>query len=453
MRLLGKTVSISLVAIILMASFMTLRLFNKHEWSEPDKVIAWDVISYYSYLPAAFIENDLTLAFTEREHEGVYWQDDLPDGRHLIKTSMGLSIMYMPFFLVAHATAGWLGYAANGFTVPYAFALVFSGLFYAVLGLCLLRRLLRRHFGEWTTACTLIIVMLCTNLYWYSVCETPMSHAFSFCLFALFAMQTENWHAKPSTGRSISVGLTLGLISLIRPTNILVGIYFLLYGIHSKETLKHKWTLLIESWWKVLLMALAALAVWVPQMIYWYINTDHLLYYSYGNRERFFFNDPKIWKGLFSFRKGWLVYTPVMGFALTGLVPLYRRHRDSFWAIVVFLPIFLYVIFSWWCWWYGGSCGMRALIDIYPLLALPLAAWIAWIGEQKVVWRSVLIVALVATSLLSCFHTLRYANGSIHIDSMTREAYFENFFRSHPTEKSRQLLVTPDYEGAREGIR
>lgn len=453
MKLSGKTISISLVAIILMASFMTLRLFNKHAWTEPDKVIAWDVISYYSYLPAAFIEHDLTLSFTEREHEGVYWQDNLSDGRHLIKTSMGLSIMYMPFFLVAHATAGMLGYQANGFTVPYAFALVFSGLFYAVLGLCLLRRLLLRHFGEWTTACTLIIVMQCTNLYWYSVCETPMSHAFSFCLIALFALLTETWHEKPSAGRSIGIGLTLGLISLIRPTNILVGIYFLLYGINSKETLRRKWDLLMASWWKMLLMALAALAVWIPQMAYWYINTDHLLYYSYGDRERFFFNDPKIWKGLFGFRKGWLIYTPVMVFALTGLVPLYRRHRDSFWGIVVFLPIFLYVVFSWWCWWYGGGCGMRALIDIYPLMALPLAAWIAWIGEQKIAWRSVLTIALVAVASLSAFHTLRYVHGSIHVDSMTRAAYFESFFHAYPTEKSRLFLVPPDYEAAREGLR
>lgn len=453
MKLFGKTISISLVAIVLMASFMTERLYEKHAWTEPDKVIAWDIISYYSYLPATFIEHDLTLSFTERKHEGVYWQDDLPDGRHLIKTSMGLSIMYMPFFLVAHATAGLLGYPANGFTVPYTFALVFSGLFYAVLGLCLLRRLLLRHFGEWTTAGTLLIVMLCTNLYWYSVYETPMSHAFSFCLFALFALLTERWHEKPSVGRSIGIGLTLGLISLIRPTNILVGIYFLLYGIHSKETLKNKWALLMDSWWKILLMGLSAFAVWIPQMAYWYINTDHLLYYSYGDSERFFFNDPKIWKGLFGFRKGWLIYTPVMVFALTGLVPLYRRHRDNFWGIVLFLPVFLYVIFSWWCWWYGGSCGMRALVDIYPLMALPLAAWIEWVASCKYPLRWTLFLLLAAAAGLSAFHNMRYLNCSIHWDSMTRAAYFDSFLRIQPSENFYSLLEAPDYEAARIGIR
>lgn len=444
---------ISLAVVLLLAAFLLLRMFNTHRYSNPERVIANDVVSYYAYLPAAFIEHDLTLSFTDREHTGTYWPETLADGGKVIKTSMGVAMMYCPFFLAAHGLAPVLGYAADGFSVPYAFALQLAGLFYAVLGLLLLRRVLRRHFADWVTALTLLIVGLCTNLYWYSLYEAPMSHAFSFCLFALFAWLTELWHERPTVWRSVAMGLTLGLISLIRPTNALVGVYFLLYGLQTKDDVGEKWSLLVGSWWKLLLMAAGALLVWVPQMAYWHANTGQWLFYSYGDSERFFFGDPKVVEGLFSFRKGWLVYTPVMLFALTGLVPLFRRHRGHFWAVTLFLVLNLYVVFSWWCWWYGGSCGLRALIESYALLALPLAAWIEWVGSRKGVLRMVLLVLLAATAGLSAFHNVRYIYGSIHWDSMTRAAYFDGFLRRRPTERFYSLLEEPDYEAARIGIR
>ena len=443
------SISLSCIAIVLIGAFLLLRMFNTHRYTSPEKVIAWDVVSYYAYLPATFIEHDLTLSFTDHEHTGTYWPETLADGSKVIKTSMGLSFMYCPFFLLAHVAAPMLGYPADGFSVPYALALILAGIFYTLLGLLLLRRVLLRHFPEWITTLTLIIVALCTNLYWYSLYEAPMTHAFSFCLFALMALLTELWHEKATPGRTVGVGLTLGLISLIRPTNALVAIYFLLYGIQLPGTLRK----LTHSWWKLLIVAAAALLVWVPQMVYWHYNTGHWLFYSYGGNERFFFGDPKLLKGLFSFRKGWLVYTPVMLFALTGLVPLYRRHREHFWAITVFLVLNLYVIFSWWCWWYGGSCGLRAMIESYALLAIPLAAWIEWVAGRKTLLRWALLLLLAATSVLSAFHNVRYIYGSIHWDSMTRAAYFDCFLRSHPSDRFPSLLEEPDYEAARNGIR
>lgn len=453
MKAFRRPISLSFVVILLMAAFMLLRMCNAHRYSDPSHVIAWDVVSYYSYLPATFIEHDLTLSFTEGEHTGTYWPETLADGRKVVKTSMGLSIMYCPFFLAAHVLAPAFGYPSDGFSTPYAFALMLAGLVYCILGLLLLRRLLLRHFPEWVTALTLLIVGLCTNLYWYSVYEAPMSHAFSFCLFALFAVLTERWHQRPNVWHSIATGLTLGLISLIRPTNALVVVYFLLYGIQSKATFGQKWHLLTHSWWKLLLAGAATLLVWAPQLAYWHYNTGQWFFYSYGNNERFFFTDPKLIQGLFGFRKGWLVYTPVMLFSLTGLVPLWYRYRTYFLAIAVFLVLNLYVVFSWWCWWYGGSCGMRALIESYALLAIPLAAWIEWVADRKRLLRWVLVLLLAATAALSAFHNVRYIHGSIHWDSMTRAAYFDSFFQSHPSKNFQSLLEEPDYEAARNGNR
>ena len=288
MKAFRRPISLSFVVILLMAAFMLLRMFNDHRYSDPSRVIAWDVVSYYSYLPAAFIEHDLTLSFTEGEHTGTYWPETLTDGRKVIKTSMGLSFMYCPFFLVAHVAALLFDYPADGFSVPYAFALMLAGLVYCILGMLLLRRLLLRHFPEWVTALTLLIIGLCTNLYWYSVYEAPMSHAFSFCLFALFALLTEKWCERPTIWRSVAIGLTLGLISLVRPSNALVVVYFLLCGTHTVRTLR-----VAPVIGHYCLVAVAAAFVWVPQMAYWHLNTV--------NKRAILFHRPQDRGGAFQF--------------------------------------------------------------------------------------------------------------------------------------------------------
>ncbi len=106
------------------------------------------------------------------------------------------------------------------------------------------------------------------------------------------------------------------------------------------------------------------------------------MFYTYGD-EGFFFSRPALLKGLFSWRKGWLLYTPMMALALTGFVFLKKRIPQAFWPLLIFTFANIWIITSWWSWWYGGSLGMRPMIDSYALLALPLAAFISGLLEKK----------------------------------------------------------------------
>lgn len=446
-------ISPSAIFLALFAIFLIVKLFEVQRYKTPEKVIAWDVISYYAYLPATFVENDLTLGFYGEDYFDKYWPETLPDGTKVIKTSMGMSFLYLPFFAVAHLVAPLTPYKADGFTQPYALALLIAGMFYVLMGLVLLRKVLLAHFGETATTLTLIIIGLCTNLYWYTLYESPMAHGPGFGLFCLLAYLTEKWYKKPTTILTAGVGLTLGLISLIRPTNCIVVIFFLLYGVTSLSDIKSRLMLFVKSYKKTLLLTATVLVVWVPQMIYWHYLTGHLFFYSYGSDERFFFNHPMLLEGLFGFRKGWITYTPAMLIALTGFVPLYKHHREYFWGILIFLVIHIYIVLSWWCWWYGGCFGLRAMVETYALLAIPLAAMLQYILKTPVVRKTVLLTCVTVISLLSGFHNLRYIYGSIHYDSMTRKAYFDSFFRTRPSEKFESLLQYPDYEAARKGDR
>ena len=442
-----------MVAYVLLAAILVAKSLTYCRTVPPERVIANDVISYYAYLPATFIEHDPSLQFTDREHKGTYWPEVLPDGTKVIKTTMGMSLMYLPFFMAAHVAAPFAGYEASGFTAPYAAALLIASLCYVLAGLWLLRKLLARHFSEPVAAAVLLIIGLCTNLYWYTIYEGPMSHGYSFALICLLAYLTEKWYCKPTAGTSFAVGLTLGLISLIRPTNCIVALYFLLYGISGKGDLGARWQLYRSHLAKLLIIAASILAVWAPQMAYWHSLTGNLFFYSYSSNEHFFFSAPKILPGLFGFRKGWLIYTPAMVFALVGLIPLFRSHRQYFLAITIYIGLHMYITFSWWCWWYGGSLGLRAMIDTYGLLAFPLAALLQWVSKRPFALRVPLGCAVLAVSLLSGFHNLQYYNGAIHWDSMTRASYCDSFLHRHPSERFESLLEAPDYTAAKNGHR
>ena len=48
--------------ILLLIFISTYSIFNLKHWNKEDRIIAYDVVSYYSYLPATFIYDDVTLS-------------------------------------------------------------------------------------------------------------------------------------------------------------------------------------------------------------------------------------------------------------------------------------------------------------------------------------------------------------------------------------------------------
>ena len=444
----------SLIFILLLAGTYLVHIPKTCIFKDTGAVIRSDKVSYYDYLPAYFIEHDIAMHFLDQGEKGTYWPELLPNGNRLIKTTMGVAICYAPFFGAAHQVAlSNPHYEADGFSWPYACAILLSGIFWTVLGCLFLRRLLLEHFSEWVTTITLFIIALCTNLFWYTTIESGMSHCYSFGLISLFLLLTDRWHSKPGWGWTIGLGLTYGLITLIRPTNCLVALVFLFYGITSWQELRERFLTLLKAWPKILVVGILTFLVWAPQLAYWKAITGHLLSYSYGSSERFFFGDPKILEGLFSYRKGWLVYTPVMALAMWGFYFLYKHHRQWFWPLALYMTLNLYVIFSWWCWWYGGSLGLRALIDCYGLLSLPLAAFLNWVGQSRLKAKIPLIVLTALLAYQSSIVNIQYYHGLIHWDSMTGKAFWNVFGHTKSFDGCYDFREEPDYAAAQEGIR
>lgn len=438
--------------IILLAQLFTINMTQIYK--NEKRVIYWDVLEYYSYLPATFIYGDVKLGFindTSVDWQNKFWPRQAPNNNRVFKMTMGMSIMYSPFFFAVHGIAKLFHLQADGYSIPYRLALLFSCLFYLTLAFFILRKLLLRWFTDVVTALTIVGIGMGTNLFYYSTLEALMSHAYNFSLFVFFIYFTISWYEKQRIRTTIFLGLIGGLIVLIRPTNILIWIFFLFLNVTKPSDLALRGRFLLKQYAKLLIIAGSFVLVLLPQLIYWKTVTGSWIYYSYDN-EGFFFKNPRIIEGLFSYRKGWLLYTPIMTFALIGIPFLYYKVKGFFVPVLIFTVINLYIIFSWWTWWYGGGFGQRAMIDSYALLAFPLAAFISLFWKRRLYLKiiSVFIVALFVFH--NIFQTSQYYYGAIHFDSMTKKAYWSSFGHIRPQAGYYNMLETPDYEKAIKGI-
>lgn len=424
-------------------------------WRDNHRIIVQDVILYYEYLPAFFIHHDLSLSFTAQDpafFQDKIWKINTKTGRAVSKMTMGLAVLYSPFFLTAHGMAESLGYPADGYSIPYRIALIISSVVYAFAGFIFMIRLLRKYFARSTIAFTVLAIGLGTNLYFYTTIEPTMSHAYSFFLFALFIFLVDRWVEKPSWLNSLFMGLTGGLIILVRPSNGVIFLLLPLWNVDSLAGLAERFRLFFRKFFKSAVIAVTAMLVFSLQIIYWKYTSGEYFFYSYGE-ERFFFNDPAFIQGFFSYRKGWLIYTPVMAFAVMGIVVMYFRMRKLFWAVTIFTFINLYIIWSWWCWWYGGGFGQRALIESYALMAIPFAAFTKFIFERKIFLRIIFLFLLTGFISLNIFQTRQYYIGVIHWDAMNKKAYWDSFFRTKVAPGFYDKVDNPDYEAALKGDR
>lgn len=425
------------IAISMLGFFVYLQ-----QWRS-SKIIEWDVTLYYSYLPATFIYDDI-----EFDDPNPIWDEALffmnvdEAGNRYVKMTSGLSYLYAPFFFGAHAFAMLDdSVEANGFTAPYRFGLLLSDLTFALLGLWFLGRLLLRWFNDISVLIALLIIFLGTNMAYYTY-VSPMSHVYSFALVSMILYWFFKYLDDQRWRYVIPLGIACGLMILIRPTNIITLLLPLIALINQRSRINFK------TFFLHLAMAMGiAFLICLPQLWYWHHMTGHWIIYSY-NEESFFFTDPEIWKGLFSYRKGWLIYSPVLIFAFLGFFFMKKQPKWLVYGNFLTVAIALWITFSWWCWWYGGGFSARALIEFLPFMAFPLAAFLEWSLKRK--WMVQLPIYLVIGyfCFTSVFMSFQYTHGIIHFDAMSKTLFWKQYLVGHYLKDYNEHLDPPDYDAA-----
>jgi len=440
----------SRIVTLIIALVSLLIILNRNKPKE-NQVFHWDAANYYAYLPAVFIYHDLAkLSFypainqqyrmtsPDLDYYGIYFQENT--GRALNKYAIGVAVFELPFFLIAHLlTLVTEDYPPDGYSNYYELGIFFANAFWGIIGLILLRRFLTKYFHDTLVATTILILFFGTNLYYYTAFDAGMSHVFSFAAFAGALRFTDLAIDTKKLKHLLLASVCLGLVIITRPSNAVLFILITLWGIASLNDLKIRIRWIQRNIRKVTLAGFVVFVILALQLTYWKYITGRWIYFSY-EEEGFNFLQPEIWKGLFSYRKGWLLYTPLAAVALAGILVLRKSHPRLFLPIVIYLLVNIYTVFSWHQWYYGGSFGCRALIESYVVLALPLAYSVKWIKSSGYLVKTAGTLVISLFVVLNVWQTYQFSLGTLPTDHINREFYWKVFLKLHRTDEDNRLL-------------
>ncbi|PWH82920.1 hypothetical protein [Brumimicrobium oceani] len=378
--------------------FLTLNRHSKAGVQNYHSEIWADKAGYYVYLPGFFIYDfeakDFPKEIDRKTGHGFFLEDD----KVKTKYTYGVSLLQAPFFLATHVIATTFGYDADGFSRIYHAMINVSAVTYSFFGLILLYLFLIRHVHKKVAFLTVTCLYLGTNLFYYSIFETGMSHIYSFFLFTCFLyLSPFIFKPKQSFFLYILFGLIVGLIVVIRPVNVFLLPLFFVFN-------KTKITELVKQIGPILIMLAAAFVTLIPQFLYWKYASGSYLFYSYSNEGFSNLFSPKLLNIWFSTNNGLFVYSPLIIFSLIGIFFLKQISVQKRILLASYFLFISVVIASWHDWTYGCSYGCRPFVEYYAVLALPLAIFLREINTQKylriVIWIIILLMIVYTQKIM-----------------------------------------------------
>ncbi len=417
--------------------------FKKHE---PPGIINWDVFGYYLYLPATFIYHDLAIKdvtwiqkLTTKYDIWLYQITFAPKGKKRIIYNSGLSYFFAPGFLIAHSLAKPLGYDADGLSPPYQYSILFTSLLVTFLGLFYLRKLLLFYFNDVISAITIAIICGGTNWFINVGSAHGMPHSFLFALNVCILYFTHLWFQTHQKKYAILCAIALAWAVNCRPIELIWILVPLFWNVKTFEELKSKlrnFSLYKTNVWTFIIVFILLLA---PQFAYFQYASNDILKINIHN-EKLCILSPYLIKFLFSYKKGWLLYTPIMAFAIAGFFFLFKKNKEIFGALFSLFLINLWITSSWENWWYAASFGQRPMVETYGLMAIPLGYILQTIVNKNLLVRFVLIIFILAFFSLNIFQSRQWCLGIIEPQYMTKGYYWKTFGKLSSSPEDRKLL-------------
>lgn len=397
-----------------------------------------DDFGYYLYLPAYFIHHDTGLHDFSwvRNAISIYhlpadigqWAM-LPTGDYILKFPIGMAVLYTPFFFLGWLYANISGYTIDGFSYPFQVSMIIGNLVFTFTGLWFLRKILLKYFSEWIAAITMILVVLGTNYFQLTTFEGAMPDNALFSIFTIIVWLVIRWHENPEWKYSVGASIITGLSILVKPSSAAILLLPVFWGIFDKASTGKKWDLIKRNGLQVIIFFICIILIYFFQMIYLKLHSGNFDYYTYSQTDKLQLVGPYLPQVLLSFKKGWLIYTPIMILPLIGFYFLAENRKEIFFSTFLFFIIYLLITSSWTIWWDGDSFGQRSLIASYAILSLPLGFLISAFGK-KIAWQKFSIsIVIWFLIILNLFQTWQYQDRIIHPSNMTAGYYVRIFGR------------------------
>jgi hypothetical protein len=433
------------------------------KWGKPagESSLGWDVSGYYWYLPSLFIYKDLKqqkfgdsiiakYQFTPSFDQSFVYSN----GNRVNTYSAGMAVMYTPLFFTAHALAPALGYPADGFSIPYQFAIQVGSLLIAFIGIWFFRRLLLLFYDDRVVAAMLLLLVFGTNYLNYTAIDGSLTHNWLFTIYVFILLNTCHFYRSPQYKYAIRIGILCGLAVLTRPSELICVLIPLLWGMEriSADAIKERFSFLKANLPKIIICAICIGIVGGIQMIYWKYVAGDFLVYSYQDKG-FSWLRPHLFNYVFSYRSGWITYTPVMLCSLIGIIPFLRTGKNKV-AILIFFALNLYIVSAWDIWWYGGTGG-RAMIQSYPVILFPFASLLQYLTTKRVLkWIASPVIILLAYFNIWFTYNAHAGQGLYDSWGMTNPYYWRVIYRYHVPPEIEKLKDAKDlFEGTPRNIK
>lgn len=387
-------------------------------------IIKADGKGYYAWLPALFIYKDLHFNFFHHIEKEKYFSEELYyDYRVVVnnkttnKYFVGTALLQAPFFLTAHLISNITSNDTDGYSKWYAVFINIAAIFYALAGLLFTNQLLKTFgINSINRGITLLTFSFATNLFYYVVGEPAMSHIYSFACVSAFLHYASK--LKESKNAMYILSVLLALIVLVRPVNIIIAgvLPFFFSGF------KDFFITILSPIKKIFISAVIFIVLTSIQPLLYYYQTGLFFPDTYPG-EHFHFSYPHIVSFLFSFKKGLFLYSPIFLISLMGIYKLFHQNKFKGLYILLFLFVLVYVLSSWWNWWYGGSFSSRVILDYLSVFMLLYAATLEY---SKKSLRYALITFSAFCLVLCQIQTYQYRYYIIHWENMNLELYLES---------------------------
>ena len=382
--------------------FLFIKL-SSHGW-----VIGSDALGYYAHLRSMLLDGDLQFANEFIEYNK--FEHHVPDPYQRTSTnhvpnkySVGPALLWTPFFLVAHALtilAKHFGSVIkpDGYSVLYQLFIGFGSIIYGLTGLILIYKITMRFFHKNEALIATGFIALGTNVFYYLTNEPTMSHAMSLFAVSLFAFIWVKDIGNREKKSMILLGLTAGLMILVRQQNALFLVLLVIEWIGLLKIDSSFVSRLRKQIIDVGLFVIALLIILLPQFVVWKILYGNFLVYSYEG-EGFNFTNPHLLDSLFSAQHGLISWTTGILISLAGVFLFLFKHPKLGSALIVAFVLQWYLNASWWCWWFSHSFGGRSYINCSFIFAIGIAMILT--STKK--WRLpiyLLLVALIVWNLM-----------------------------------------------------
>jgi len=393
-----------------------------------------DGSGYYSYLTTVFrykttdFKSVYEYEKTRRglDYMGHYFHEY--NGKIVNKYYAGTAVMMLPFYVMASVLSKLANMPVDGYNILFQYAAAFAAAFYLAIGLLLVNALLKTFtIRKPIRVLTLLSLLLGTNLFYYAFMHPAHSHVYSFAAIAGFAYFARLYMLHGNAKALYSMSLLLGLVALIRPTNLLLVLLIPFFATDF-QIVKQRVTALFKKPLLIFSALIFFLMFFSVQIIFNYLQTGEFILYTYKN-EGFHFLQPATWSFLFSYRKGFFIYTPLMLLLFSGFIVLFRQSKFQTYWLLGFLIVLVYFLSSWWNWFFGDSFGMRAMIDYYPIFAILLALGFSALSKIRAgkIFLTLFLLLIVPLNLVQAY---QYEVGILHPDSMNKDKYWHVFFKT-----------------------